>query len=61
MNCRLAVSRSLGDSQFKGKLGKAPGSEEPGKGEEQLVSPEPAVSTVKLEPRDRVVIVASGE
>ncbi|CAM9272566.1 unnamed protein product [Sphacelaria rigidula] len=59
VNCRLAVSRSLGDSQFKGNLGKARGSEEPGKGGGQLVSPEPAVSTVKLEPRDRVIIVAS--
>lgn len=63
--CRLAVSRSLGDMQFKverlteegdgGTDGNAPL-----KRKEQLVSPEPAVKSIRLAPRDRVVIVASG-
>jgi len=63
--CRLAVSRSLGDMQFKverlaeegdgGTDGNAPL-----KRKEQLVSPEPAVTSIRLAPRDRVVIVASG-
>lgn len=61
VNCRLAVSRSLGDSQFKGNGGQPRGSKEAAKGEGQLVSPEPAVSNVKLVPRDRVIIVASGK
>lgn len=64
MSCRLAVSRSLGDRQFKGEGGQPPGKDQvpppPGmKG--QLVSPEPSVQSAKLEPQDRVVIVASGK
>lgn len=63
VTCRLAVSRSLGDRQFKGQGGQPPDSDIPPppdmKG--QLVSPEPSVSSVKLEPHDRVVIVASGK
>lgn len=47
INCRLAVSRSLGDSQFK-----ASG---------EMVSAEPAVKSVHLVPQDRVVVVASGK
>lgn len=61
MACRLAVSRSLGDSQFKGKGGQPRGSEAPPNTQGQLVSPEPSVKSVRLGPSDRVVIVASGK
>lgn len=61
VNCRLAVSRSLGDRQFKGNGGQPRGSQEKAKGEGQLVSPEPALKSMKLGPQDRVVIVASGK
>ena len=57
----MAVSRSLGDSQFKGQGGQPRGSEAPANMKGQLVSPEPAVKSVRLDPQDRVVIVASGE
>ena len=63
VSCRLAVSRSLGDRQFKGQGGQPPDSDIPPppdmKG--QLVSPEPSVNSVQLEPHDRVIIVASGK
>lgn len=63
--CRLAVSRSLGDMQFKGERLKEKGDggadgKAPLKRKEQLVSPEPAVESIRLASRDRVVIVASG-
>ncbi|CAM9638731.1 unnamed protein product [Ectocarpus fasciculatus] len=63
VSCRLAVSRSLGDRQFKGQGGQPPGSQVPPPPDMrgQLVSPEPSVKSVKLEPHDRVVIVASGK
>ena len=62
VSCRLAVSRSLGDRQFKGQGGQPPDSDVPPPPDMtgQLVSPEPSVSSVQLEPSDRVVIVASG-
>lgn len=63
VSCRLAVSRSLGDRQFKGQGGQPPNSDVPPPPDMtgQLVSPEPSVSSVQLEPSDRVVIVASGK
>ncbi|CBJ25653.1 protein phosphatase 2C (ISS) [Ectocarpus siliculosus] len=63
VSCRLAVSRSLGDRQFKGQGGQPPGSQVPPPPDMhgQLVSPEPSVKSVKLEQHDRVVIVASGK
>lgn len=63
VSCRLAVSRSLGDRQFKGQGGQPPDSDVPPPPgmQGQLVSPEPSVSSVQLEPSDRVVIVASGK
>lgn len=57
----MAVSRSLGDSQFKGQGGQPRGSEAPAGMKGQLVSPLPAVRSVHLDPQDRVVIVASGK
>lgn len=62
INCRLAVSRSLGDSQFKGDAGQPRGSSETRPNtSRQLVSPEPSVKSVRLNPRDRVVVLASGK
>ncbi|CAN0537894.1 unnamed protein product, partial [Ectocarpus sp. 12 AP-2014] len=51
VSCRLAVSRSLGDRQFKGQGGQPPGSQVPPPPDMrgQLVSPEPSVKSVKLE------------
>lgn len=63
VSCRLAVSRSLGDRQFKGQGGQPPDSDVPPPPgmQGQLVSPEPSVNSVQLEPHDRVIIVASGK
>lgn len=63
--CRLAVSRSLGDMQFKVERSTEEGDggadgNAPLKRKEQLVSPEPEMKSIRLAPRDRVVIVASG-
>lgn len=63
VTCRLAVSRSLGDRQFKGQGGQPAGSDVPPPPDMQgqLVSPEPSVKSVLLEPQDRAVVVASGK
>ncbi|CAB1097827.1 unnamed protein product [Ectocarpus sp. CCAP 1310/34] len=50
-------------AQFKGQGGQPPGSQVPPPPDMrgQLVSPEPSVKSVELEPHDRVIIVASGK